>query len=216
MRSSTAFYSIGSWSKKVRARLTLESLDLRDAPSSCLDVLLDDAVLLLASSGDPHSQTAAICTAPAELPPAASDAALVLSLAACVSTDRFDAATAPTASTAAGAVVSWTTSAELINEPDPENNLSPRIINFVGVEVAQGLFVFSGDVVDEAPGGLTIYFGGEPVSLQGVTVTTDASGHFEKAIFVNTDGSDNGIATAHTFDSQGLQSNVATCFIQPG
>jgi hypothetical protein len=95
-------------------------------------------------------------------------------------------------------------------------NAPPQIVNFAAVEIVGGLWRFTGDVVDEAPGGLTVTFGGEPVSLQNVTVTTDANGHFEKTVLLHTDGSDNGLASAQTVDGGGLASNVALYNINPG
>ncbi len=95
-------------------------------------------------------------------------------------------------------------------------NAAPRIVNFQGVEVVGGLWRFTGDVIDEDPAGLTVIFGGEPSSLQGVTVTTDANGHFEKTMLLKTDGSDNGLASAQTVDRGGLASNVALYSINPG
>jgi len=71
-------------------------------------------------------------------------------------------------------------------------------------------------VVGEAPGGLTIKFGGEPISLRDLTTPTDANGHFDKAVLMNTDGSDNGLASAQAVDAQGHLSNVALYNITPG
>ena len=98
----------------------------------------------------------------------------------------------------------------------PPANSAPRVINFAGVEVVGGLWRFSGDVIDEAPGGLTVTLGGEPASLQGKAIVTDANGHFDKAFLLNTDGSDNGLTEAQTVDAGGLQSNVALTIIRPG
>lgn len=97
-----------------------------------------------------------------------------------------------------------------------QTNVPPRITNFTAVEVVGGMWRFTGDVVDEAPGGLTICFGGEPDSLQGRTTTTDANGHFDVSILVSTDGSDNGLATAQTTDNAGQLSNLALYNIMPG
>lgn len=99
--------------------------------------------------------------------------------------------------------------------PVPEANAAPRIINFVAVETGAGMWTFTGEVVDEAPGGLTITFGGVPVSLQGKTTTTDASGHFAVAFEMNMDGTDDGLATAQTVDSAGQVSNVAVYGVHP-
>ena len=95
-------------------------------------------------------------------------------------------------------------------------NVAPEIVDFTAVEVVGGLWRFTGDVLDEAPGGLTITFGGEPESLQGESTTTDANGHFDVAILLNTDGSDNGLASAQTTDGGGLASNVALYNLTPG
>src|SRR5262245_45318989 len=93
---------------------------------------------------------------------------------------------------------------------------APVVKNFMAVEVVGGLWRFTGDVVDEAPGGLIVSFGGEPTSLQGATATTNANGRFDKAILLNTDGSDNGLASAETIDLAGQHSNVALYNVSPG
>ena len=95
-------------------------------------------------------------------------------------------------------------------------NGAPKVINFVAVEIVGGMWRFSGDVIDESPAGLTITFGGEPESLQNATTTTDANGHFDIVIELNTDGSDNGTASAQTVDNGGRTSNVALYNINPG
>jgi RNA polymerase sigma factor (sigma-70 family) len=85
----------------------------------------------------------------------------------------------------------------------------PLIVNFQAVEVVEGIWQLTGDVIDEAPGGLTVAFGGEPVSLRNVTATTDASGHFEETLLLNAGGSDAGIASAQVVNAHGRASNVA-------
>jgi len=91
----------------------------------------------------------------------------------------------------------------------------PQIVNFMAVCNQGNLWEFSGDVQDRAPGGLTVTLGGQPASLQGVAVTTDANGHFDTVIAMQTNGNDSGTATAQTTDAQGLQSNVASFYINP-
>jgi len=98
----------------------------------------------------------------------------------------------------------------------PPGNTAPRIVDFMGVEIVGGLWEFSGDIQDETPAGLTVAFGGEPGSLQNVTTTSDANGHFEKIVFMNTNGSDNGLASAQTVDPPGLASNLAQYYVLPG
>lgn len=95
-------------------------------------------------------------------------------------------------------------------------NAAPQVVNFMAVEVVAGLWEFTGDVIDEAPAGLTILFGGEPESLQNATTTTNASGHFDVVLALHTDGTDNGLASAKTVDNHGLASNVAVYNIYAG
>lgn len=91
----------------------------------------------------------------------------------------------------------------------------PQIVNFMAVANGGNNWEFSGDVQDRAPGGLAVALGGQPASLQGVTVTTDANGHFDTVITLQANGTDTGTATAQTTDAQGLQSNVASCMVNP-
>ena len=93
--------------------------------------------------------------------------------------------------------------------PADPTNKPPQIVNFGASEIVGGMWRFTGDVIDEFPSGLTVTFGGEPNSLQGVTVTTDASGHFDIVVFMKTDGSDYGTASAQTVDNIGQESNLA-------
>jgi hypothetical protein len=91
----------------------------------------------------------------------------------------------------------------------PPANTPPKIVNFQAIPGAGGFWTISGDVIDKAPGGLTVSFGGEPESLQNLKTTTDANGHFSLTLLLATDGSDSGLASAQTVDSQGLVSNIA-------
>lgn len=150
-------------STSTRARLSLESLDLRSAPSTIIDPvtgLPTTDYLLAATEGD---------TSTAPPPPAA-------------------------------------------NAP---GNQAPKIINFGGGQEAGNMWKFTGDVIDEAPGGLTITFGGDPVTMRGKTVKTDANGHFELIVALNQDKTDNGLVTAQTKDTAGLPSNIALDQIEP-
>jgi len=88
---------------------------------------------------------------------------------------------------------------------------APQIVSFGAVEVVGGVWDFTGTVIDANPAGLTVSFGGEPVSLQGASTTTEANGNFIYATMLNTNGSDNGTATAQTTDGQGYVSNLAMC-----
>lgn len=161
---------------QLRARLGLESLDLRLPPSSLLDPIAD-------SSGTTLLQAAPV---------------------------QYTAPTVYDTSDGGAGTVSDPTTGQM---PAPVQ--TPTIVNFQGVEVVGGLWRFTGDVIAPAPGGLTVAFGGEPASLQGVTTTTDANGHFDMSKLMNTDGSDDGIASAQTADAAGNPSNIALYNITP-
>jgi hypothetical protein len=87
---------------------------------------------------------------------------------------------------------------------------APVISNFTAVEEEGQMFTFSGNVTAQSAPGLTITFGGIP-SLQNQTTTVQANSTFSFSVQLNSDGSDNGTATAQVLsDWWGQQSNVAT------
>jgi hypothetical protein len=61
----------------------------------------------------------------------------------------------------------------------------PDIKNFTAVHDADNTWTIQGDVDDLAPGNLPVAFGG-PGNLQGMTITTDANGHFTMTVTVTT------------------------------
>jgi hypothetical protein len=151
-----SLHQTSGWSTtRNRARLSLEALDARFAPSDLLSVVNDSAL------PDPDSSGAGL----------------------------------------------------LVLRDNRGENAAPQVTNFSAVAVGGGLWRFTGEVIDETPAGLTIAFGGEPASLQNLTVPTDANGHFDKTLMLHTDGSDNGMASAKTTDAAGLASNVATFMV---
>src|SRR5690348_8766669 len=64
--------------------------------------------------------------------------------------------------------------------PPPEYlspaNAAPQIVDFQAEEIGNGLFMFTGKVIDESPGGLVVRFGGSVATMDGLTVTTQANG----------------------------------------
>jgi len=182
-------------------RLRLEALDLRLPPSSLFDLPLadDPALTPLASDAGTSGQIAA----PLEADPPAAPGA------------PPPGPTAPPEEAGAPPPLGQEEQSERDFFVPPPANANPQVTNFQGVEVVGGLWRFTGDVTDEAPGGLTITFGGEPDSLQTKTATTDANGHFDVAFLMNTDGSDDGLASAQTVDGGGLASNVALYNVHP-
>lgn len=103
------------------------------------------------------------------------------------------------------------------DDPDyiPVPDAPPRIVDFAAVEYSHGLFTFSGRVIDESPGGLTVKFGGSPVTTFGMTITTESDGVFSKTVQMLTNGQDSGTITAQTRDAGGQASNVASKDIDP-
>ena len=94
-------------------------------------------------------------------------------------------------------------------------NQAPQITNFTATDLGGGLYLISGQVVDESPGGLTVTFGGSVATLNGYTVTTAANGTFSFTIQLKTDGTDTGYLLATTKDAQGLPSNQASVYVHP-
>jgi hypothetical protein len=114
-----------------------------------------------------------------------------------------------------GNVRAWTVDGLDICSPTATLTLTappPVITNFAATEGSGQLFTFSGTVTDQNPGGLTITFGGIP-SLSGQTATVNSNGSFSLTIQLNSNGSDNGLALAQTTDWWGLQSNLASTYV---
>ena len=93
-------------------------------------------------------------------------------------------------------------------------NAAPVIVNFSAREIVNGLFLIQGKVIDEAPGGLVVRFGGG-TSANGLTVTTTADGTFSEIVQLRVDGTDSGFLTATTTDTQGLVSAAVQVFLDP-
>jgi hypothetical protein len=91
----------------------------------------------------------------------------------------------------------------------------PEIIDFQASETSPGLVTISGTVVDENPAGLTVFFQAAQEAIDGQTVTTHADGTFALTVTLATDGSDDGVVSAWTFDRLGQKSNVVYQDIHP-
>lgn len=93
-------------------------------------------------------------------------------------------------------------------------NASPQIVDYTRTEVGNGLFLITGRVVDENPGGLTVNFGGD-TSAAGSTTTTLSDGTFSILVQLRLDGTDAGYLTAKVTDAQGLVSQEVAVFLDP-
>lgn len=79
------------------------------------------------------------------------------------------------------------------------DNDQPEIVDFAGTPQQSPIWVFSGRVVDENPGGRTVTFGG---LLTGHSTTTNSDGTFSLSVPLTTGGT----VSATTTDPQGSQS----------
>lgn len=86
---------------------------------------------------------------------------------------------------------------------------APAISNFQWVQGANYTFTFTATVTDASPSGLTVTFGGIP-SLANQTATVQSNGSVELIVQLNSNGSDNGTASAQVTNWWGLTSNLAT------
>lgn len=93
---------------------------------------------------------------------------------------------------------------------------APVIDNFKGAEIVGGLYRFSGEVVGAEPCVWTVTFGGEPDTLRGMQIQTDANGRFSKVLDVKTDKSDDGELSAQAVNAAGVKTEVALTIIYPG
>jgi hypothetical protein len=92
---------------------------------------------------------------------------------------------------------------------------APRIVDFTAEEVGNGLYIFTGRVLDETPAGMIVTFGGDVPTMQGQTAGVQSDGTFTLIIRLRTDGTDVGFVTATTVDAQGVASNEAVVFVSP-
>ena len=94
-------------------------------------------------------------------------------------------------------------------------NQAPQIVDFAAQELGNGLFIFTGRVLDESPGGLTVTFGGGVPTMVGRSCVTDSNGNFSFMIQLQTNGTDIGWVTAKTQDSHGVASNEPSVHVRP-
>jgi hypothetical protein len=96
----------------------------------------------------------------------------------------------------------------------PINTNQPPDIRITDVRpVGNGVYLVSGTVSDEHPGGLTVSFGGVPSAVGKSTVTND-DGSFSILITFQTNGTDTGVLTASVTDNGGL-SDEDFCYVFP-
>jgi len=94
-------------------------------------------------------------------------------------------------------------------------NAPPQIVDFTAEQVSNGLYIFTGRVIDETPSGLTVTFGGGVPTVEGQTAITDANGYFSLTIRLKTDGTDSGTVAVTTVDPLKAVSNEALVDVTP-
>jgi hypothetical protein len=86
----------------------------------------------------------------------------------------------------------------------------PKVDVFQALEGPGNLWEFKGHVEYSRPFcSFTINFGGSPISIMGKSTTTDSIGNFDTFIQLNGTSTDNGTATAFTYDAWGTWSSDA-------
>ncbi|MBI5761028.1 MAG: Ig-like domain-containing protein [Planctomycetales bacterium] len=88
-------------------------------------------------------------------------------------------------------------------EEDPPTNDPPVIVGFGWANYSGTVYVFSGQVMDEHPAGLTVTFGG---TLEGFSATTAADGTFTFSKVLGPE--DMGLVSASTVDNMGSMSSA--------
>ena len=99
--------------------------------------------------------------------------------------------------------------------PGTSDAAAPQITSFGAAEISTGWYLFTGTVTAAGnPAGIVVTLGGGPASLAGVTATVQADGTFSVLVQMQTNGNDDGTATA-VFTQNGVQSNVAMTYVSP-
>jgi hypothetical protein len=96
----------------------------------------------------------------------------------------------------------------------PPARQRPVIVSFRCQEISSGLFVITGRVQDQSPGGLTVRLGGS-TSADGLSAVTREDGTFSLTVRLRVDGSDTGWITATAVDAEGLVSDPVSQFVSP-
>lgn len=183
------------------ARLQFEALESRSAPTLLpLDGFLFDAPLAAVSPLD----------APAAVSPI--DAGLATELDGGVAlvepvTPQDDEAFDSAFGLGVGVAVPGDGGDATLDGPTPPGQ-APVIQNF-DCAINGDYATFTGTVVDNAPAGLTVRFGGI-ASLMNQTATTTSTGTFSITIQLQPGTPDIGTASSQTTDGDGLDSNIAT------
>ncbi|MBI3410245.1 MAG: hypothetical protein HY040_18035 [Planctomycetes bacterium] len=86
---------------------------------------------------------------------------------------------------------------------------APQIVDFVASHTTGNIWVLTGKVIDESPGGLTVYLNGMGLNNAAVTVNSDGTFSYTVQLDPNADG----IITAVTTDWFGLTSNTASASV---
>lgn len=92
--------------------------------------------------------------------------------------------------------------------------MPPSIVNFNAEQIGNGLYIISGQVIDESPEGMKVILGGS-TSAKGITIIVEADGSFSCIIELATDGTDTGTISAVTTDDHGIKSEEVYVMVSP-
>lgn len=98
--------------------------------------------------------------------------------------------------------------------PDGPTNAPPRIEDFDATSIGNGMYAFTGTVIDEVTLGMYVTFSGVP-TIDGRTCTAGPGGMFSFNIQLRTDGTDTGIVSVVTYDNIGQKSNEPWVEVNP-
>jgi hypothetical protein len=193
-----------------RARLGVEALESRDAPSSLLDAstgLLEDPLAGLSPALTETESTATDTLyepTPSSTDPARSDTETVCAeTASDPTTDVFQ----PVADTTSGTEDDAEQSDQLVAVlAAAANQMPPEIEDFFGQEVGTQLYRFVGRVLDADPATVQVTLSGLP-SVEGMTGRCEADGTF--VITAGLEPNEGGTVSAVAVNAQGLRSETA-------
>ena len=97
-------------------------------------------------------------------------------------------------------------------------DVAPVLTDFEAIEGPDHVWTLKGDVSYSRPfTSMTVFFNGQPVSINGKVTYTDGTGHFEMLVTLNGTFSDNGTVYARAMDAWGTYSDsLAETILQTG
>jgi hypothetical protein len=187
-----------------RARLGLECLESRDAPSTL-------TMSVAYGSGRGITLSGALTGTPC---PAGQTVRISGQAAGLAVTDSGGHYTINLVASGLGPVSGKTVDGSSNTAQVTLTDTAPVLTNLKACEGVGDLWTFSGTVTYRSPQGLTVSFGGQPVTLQGKITPVSYTGTFSLSIRLNGTSTDNGMVSAGVMDPWGLTSNTLEVNVQ--